>query len=58
MTIRDVNSPRAEYLFKERLRDYEKSNAEVYKWVIGEGVIRQDVKVLLRGEPGKTKKRL
>lgn len=36
-TVRDINSFRAEHQFAERLLEYERSNAEVYKWDLATG---------------------
>jgi superfamily II DNA or RNA helicase len=46
VTIRDVNSFRSEYQFGQRIREYVKSNAEIYKWVLGKGIKRQEPKLL------------
>ncbi len=46
VTIRDVNSFRAENQFASRLSDYLESNAEVYLWNIEKGVIKQDAPAL------------
>ena len=48
VTIRDVNSHRAEYQFGLRLQDYVKDNAEIYKWETDRGVLRADVAELKR----------
>jgi hypothetical protein len=42
VTVRDVNSFRSQYMFGQRISEYTKSNAEVYKWVLGKGVKRVD----------------
>lgn len=47
VTIRDKFSFRADFQFTRRLREYQNSNAEVYKWVIGKGVRRQEVEPLI-----------
>lgn len=46
VTIREKRSQRAEYQLGQRLIDYQKSNAEVYLWVLDKGVQRKDVHVL------------
>jgi superfamily II DNA or RNA helicase len=46
VTIRDVNSFRSEYQFGQRIREYVKSNAEIYKWVLGKGIKKQEPKLL------------
>lgn len=48
VTIRDKDCFRAEFQFLKRLNGYAKSNAEVYKWVIGKGVQKQDTQELKR----------
>ncbi len=46
VTVRDVNSFRAENQFASRLSDYLESNAEVYLWNIEKGIIKQDAPAL------------
>jgi hypothetical protein len=48
VTIRDVNSFRSEYQFSERVLEYEKSNAEIYQWLLGKGIKKRDPKELRR----------
>lgn len=47
VTIRDINSYRVEYQFANRLREYVKSNAEVFRWNLDKGVKRQNVQELI-----------
>lgn len=46
VTVRDVNSFRAEHQFCQRISEYEKSNAEIYRWVMGKGVQLKDSREL------------
>lgn len=46
VTIRDINSYRAEYQFQNRIHEYQESNAEVYQWLIGHGVKHRNAKTL------------
>jgi len=48
VTIRDVNSYRAEYQFAKRIDEYKKSNAEVFLWDMNKGVRKLDHKVVKR----------
>lgn len=48
VTIRDVCSFRAEFQFSNRLREYAKSNAEVYQWRIGKGVKHKKISEVRR----------
>jgi superfamily II DNA or RNA helicase len=48
VTIRDVNSYRAEYQFLQRLQDYEKGNVEVFLWNMQKGIKRRDIQALKR----------
>ena len=41
VTIRDVNSQRAEHQFKVRIRELEQSNAEVFQWLPERNQVRQ-----------------
>lgn len=43
VTIRDVNSYRAEFQFVQRLEEYTKSNAEIYEWRLGKGIKKREV---------------
>jgi superfamily II DNA or RNA helicase len=42
VTIRDVNSFRAEHQFGQRIDEYVKSNAEIFRWRIGRGIKQVD----------------
>lgn len=46
VTIRDVNSFRAEHQFSRRLSEYKESNAEVYEWQINKGIRPHDLALL------------
>ena len=46
VTIRDINSFRAEYQFSERVLEYQKSNAEIFLWRLGKGVKKREHKKL------------
>jgi superfamily II DNA or RNA helicase len=48
VTIRDVNSFRAEFQFSNRVSEYVDSNAEIYQWIPGKGVRLKDPQVLRR----------
>ena len=41
VTIRDVNSQRAEHQFKTRIKELALSNVEVYQWDLQEGAVKQ-----------------
>lgn len=47
VTIRDVNSYRSLYMFSKRIAEYVQSNAEIFKWSLGRGLLKEDVKRLL-----------
>lgn len=46
VTVRDVNSYRAEYQFIQRIEEYRKSNAEIFEWRLGKGIKPRDVAAL------------
>lgn len=48
VTIRDINSYRADYQFSQRLRDYIADNAEIFQWDMEKGVRPSDVRELQR----------
>lgn len=48
VTVRDVNSHRADYQFGNRVSEYVASNAEIYQWVIEKGIRLADVSALKR----------
>lgn len=47
VTIVDTLSYRAQFQFSKRIKEYGKSNAEIYEWQLGKGVRKQDAKGLL-----------
>lgn len=48
VTMRDINSKKAEYQFLQRLSEYEQSNAEVVLWRPGEGIKKKEIAKLKR----------
>jgi len=56
ITVRDVNSYRAEYQFANRIAELAKSNVEVFRWHPDKGVQRRDAKELRREASDNCKK--